>query len=138
MFDCRVTTICCSFSHFSPSFTCTLLLPDYFKAVSFSGTMSDRQVERFPRRVSEIGCCDLLQMVRMSTGHMEGDLQPLYLLLTDAYIYMLRKGKRLKGFFRRLPLRSSMACFQSLPAGLLVMMMPVLAKIQKPQSFSRT
>uniref|UniRef100_A0A3P9LXS7 Pleckstrin homology domain-containing family M member 2 n=1 Tax=Oryzias latipes TaxID=8090 RepID=A0A3P9LXS7_ORYLA len=34
----------------------------------------------------------LFKMVRMSTGHMEGDLQPLYLLLTDAYIYMLRKG----------------------------------------------
>lgn len=24
---------------------------------------------------------------------MEGDLQPLYLLLTDCYIYLLRKGK---------------------------------------------
>ncbi|XP_024136378.1 pleckstrin homology domain-containing family M member 2 isoform X2 [Oryzias melastigma] len=34
----------------------------------------------------------LFKMVRMSTGHMEGDLQPLYLLLTDSYIYMLRKG----------------------------------------------
>ncbi|XP_026187782.1 pleckstrin homology domain-containing family M member 2 isoform X2 [Mastacembelus armatus] len=34
----------------------------------------------------------LFRMVRMSTGHMEGDLQPLYLLLTDCYIYMLRKG----------------------------------------------
>lgn len=32
-------------------------------------------------------------MMRMSTGHMEGDLQPLYLLLTDCYIYLLRKGK---------------------------------------------
>ncbi|KAL2103591.1 hypothetical protein ACEWY4_000459 [Coilia grayii] len=32
------------------------------------------------------------KMVRMSTGHMEGDLQPLYLLLTDCYIYLLRKG----------------------------------------------
>lgn len=36
------------------------------------------------------------QMLRMSTGHMEGDLQPLYLLLTDCYIYLLRKGKWLK------------------------------------------
>ncbi|KAK7132298.1 hypothetical protein R3I93_018752 [Phoxinus phoxinus] len=34
----------------------------------------------------------LSKMVRMSTGHMEGDLQPLYLLLTDCYIYLLRKG----------------------------------------------
>ncbi|XP_056129338.1 pleckstrin homology domain-containing family M member 2 isoform X2 [Lampris incognitus] len=34
----------------------------------------------------------LFKMVRMSTGHMEGDLQPLYLLLTDSYIYLLRKG----------------------------------------------
>ncbi|KAA0707090.1 Pleckstrin -like proteiny domain-containing family M member 2 [Triplophysa tibetana] len=34
----------------------------------------------------------LLKMIRMSTGHMEGDLQPLYLLLTDSYIYLLRKG----------------------------------------------
>uniref|UniRef100_A0A8C4EQZ2 Pleckstrin homology domain-containing family M member 2 n=1 Tax=Dicentrarchus labrax TaxID=13489 RepID=A0A8C4EQZ2_DICLA len=34
----------------------------------------------------------LFKMVRMSTGHMEGDLQPLYLLLTDCYIYLLRKG----------------------------------------------
>ncbi|XP_067096263.1 pleckstrin homology domain-containing family M member 2 [Osmerus mordax] len=32
------------------------------------------------------------KMVRMSTGHMEGDLQPLFLLLTDCYIYLLRKG----------------------------------------------
>ncbi|KAM3850450.1 pleckstrin homology domain-containing family M member 2 [Diretmus argenteus] len=35
----------------------------------------------------------LFKMLRMSTGHMEGDLQPLYLLLTDCYIYLLRKGK---------------------------------------------
>ncbi|XP_051518000.1 pleckstrin homology domain-containing family M member 2 isoform X3 [Myxocyprinus asiaticus] len=34
----------------------------------------------------------LIKMLRMSTGHMEGDLQPLYLLLTDCYIYLLRKG----------------------------------------------
>ncbi|KAK1898097.1 Pleckstrin like domain containing family M member 2 [Dissostichus eleginoides] len=34
----------------------------------------------------------IFQMLRMSTGHMEGDLQPLYLLLTDCYIYLLRKG----------------------------------------------
>ncbi|TRZ02470.1 hypothetical protein DNTS_030294 [Danionella cerebrum] len=34
----------------------------------------------------------MIHMVRMSTGHMEGDLQPLYLLLTDWYIYLLRKG----------------------------------------------
>ncbi|XP_055748467.1 pleckstrin homology domain-containing family M member 2-like isoform X1 [Salvelinus fontinalis] len=34
----------------------------------------------------------LFKMVRMSTGHMEGDMQPLYLLLTDCYIYLLRKG----------------------------------------------
>lgn len=27
---------------------------------------------------------------------MEGDLQPLYLLLTDCYMYLLRKGKWLK------------------------------------------
>ncbi|XP_051948166.1 pleckstrin homology domain-containing family M member 2-like isoform X5 [Xyrauchen texanus] len=33
-----------------------------------------------------------IKMLRMSTGHMEGDLQPLYLLLTDCYIYLLRKG----------------------------------------------
>uniref|UniRef100_A0A8C7MUQ6 Pleckstrin homology domain-containing family M member 2 n=1 Tax=Oncorhynchus kisutch TaxID=8019 RepID=A0A8C7MUQ6_ONCKI len=33
----------------------------------------------------------LFKMMRMSTGHMEGDLQPLYLLLTDCYIY-LRKS----------------------------------------------
>lgn len=37
-----------------------------------------------------------LQMLRMSTGHMEGDLQPLYLLLTDCYIYLLRKGNQQK------------------------------------------
>uniref|UniRef100_A0A8C7J3K8 Pleckstrin homology domain-containing family M member 2 n=1 Tax=Oncorhynchus kisutch TaxID=8019 RepID=A0A8C7J3K8_ONCKI len=35
----------------------------------------------------------LFKMMRMSTGHMEGDLQPLYLLLTDCYIYLLRKGE---------------------------------------------
>ncbi|KAM3617440.1 uncharacterized protein V6R79_006178 [Siganus canaliculatus] len=34
----------------------------------------------------------LFKVLRMSTGHMEGDLQPLYLLLTDCYIYLLRKG----------------------------------------------
>ncbi|XP_029012123.1 pleckstrin homology domain-containing family M member 2 isoform X2 [Betta splendens] len=34
----------------------------------------------------------LFKMLRMSTGHMEGDLQPLYLLLTDCYMYLLRKG----------------------------------------------
>ncbi|XP_035238470.1 pleckstrin homology domain-containing family M member 2 isoform X1 [Anguilla anguilla] len=34
----------------------------------------------------------LFKMLRMSTGYMEGDLQPLYLLLTDCYIYLLRKG----------------------------------------------
>ncbi|CAJ0967444.1 unnamed protein product, partial [Ranitomeya imitator] len=31
-------------------------------------------------------------MFRMSTGHMEGDLQLVYVLLTDCYIYLLRKG----------------------------------------------
>ncbi|XP_063808523.1 pleckstrin homology domain-containing family M member 2, partial [Pseudophryne corroboree] len=34
----------------------------------------------------------LFKMIRMSTGHMEGDLQLLYVLLTDCYIYFLRKG----------------------------------------------
>ncbi|CAL9702467.1 unnamed protein product [Knipowitschia caucasica] len=34
----------------------------------------------------------LFKMLRMSTGHMEGDLQPLFMLLTDCYIYLLRKG----------------------------------------------
>ncbi|XP_018083799.1 pleckstrin homology domain-containing family M member 2 isoform X3 [Xenopus laevis] len=34
----------------------------------------------------------LFKMFRMSTGHMEGDVQLLYLLLTDCYIYLLRKG----------------------------------------------
>uniref|UniRef100_A0A8B9LUQ5 Pleckstrin homology domain-containing family M member 2 n=1 Tax=Astyanax mexicanus TaxID=7994 RepID=A0A8B9LUQ5_ASTMX len=37
----------------------------------------------------------LFKMVRMSTGHMEGDLQPLYLLLTDCYMYLLRKGEHI-------------------------------------------
>ena len=32
------------------------------------------------------------QMIRMSTGHMEGNLQLLYVLLTDCYVYLLRKG----------------------------------------------
>lgn len=31
-------------------------------------------------------------MIRMSTGHMEGTLQLLYVLLTDCYVYLLRKG----------------------------------------------
>uniref|UniRef100_A0A8C5QHB5 Pleckstrin homology domain-containing family M member 2 n=1 Tax=Leptobrachium leishanense TaxID=445787 RepID=A0A8C5QHB5_9ANUR len=35
----------------------------------------------------------LFKMFRMSTGHMEGDLQMVYVLLTDCYIYLLRKGK---------------------------------------------
>ncbi|XP_058160319.1 pleckstrin homology domain-containing family M member 2 isoform X4 [Dasypus novemcinctus] len=34
----------------------------------------------------------LFKMIRMSTGHMEGNLQLLYVLLTDCYIYLLRKG----------------------------------------------
>ncbi|XP_059944996.1 pleckstrin homology domain-containing family M member 2 isoform X1 [Mesoplodon densirostris] len=34
----------------------------------------------------------LLKMIRMSTGHMEGNLQLLYVLLTDCYVYLLRKG----------------------------------------------
>ncbi|KAK6472371.1 pleckstrin homology domain-containing family M member 2-like [Huso huso] len=34
----------------------------------------------------------LFKMIRMSTGHMEGNMQLLYLLLTDCYIYLLRKG----------------------------------------------
>ncbi|MGH0132435.1 UNVERIFIED_CONTAM: hypothetical protein FKN15_049823 [Acipenser sinensis] len=34
----------------------------------------------------------LFKMIRMSTGHMEGNMQLLYLLFTDCYIYLLRKG----------------------------------------------
>ncbi|XP_032087857.1 pleckstrin homology domain-containing family M member 2 isoform X4 [Thamnophis elegans] len=34
----------------------------------------------------------LFRMIRMSTGHMEGTLQLLYLLLTDCYMYLIRKG----------------------------------------------
>ncbi|XP_077116546.1 pleckstrin homology domain-containing family M member 2 isoform X1 [Ranitomeya variabilis] len=34
----------------------------------------------------------LFKMFRMSTGHMEGDVQLIYVLLTDCYIYLLRKG----------------------------------------------
>nr|XP_056721095.1 pleckstrin homology domain-containing family M member 2 isoform X2 [Euleptes europaea] len=34
----------------------------------------------------------LLRMIRMSTGHMEGNLQLVFVLLTDCYIYLLRKG----------------------------------------------
>ncbi|MGH0121139.1 UNVERIFIED_CONTAM: hypothetical protein FKN15_046384 [Acipenser sinensis] len=35
----------------------------------------------------------LFKMIRMSTGHMEGNMQLLYLLFTDCYIYLLRKGR---------------------------------------------
>ncbi|XP_069774979.1 pleckstrin homology domain-containing family M member 2 isoform X2 [Narcine bancroftii] len=34
----------------------------------------------------------LYKMMQMWTGHMEGNLQLLYVLLTDCYIYLLRKG----------------------------------------------
>ncbi|KAM6172013.1 pleckstrin homology domain-containing family M member 2 isoform 3-T3 [Erethizon dorsatum] len=34
----------------------------------------------------------LFKMIQMSTGHMEGNLQLLYVLLTDCYVYLLRKG----------------------------------------------
>ncbi|XP_053137402.1 pleckstrin homology domain-containing family M member 2 isoform X2 [Hemicordylus capensis] len=34
----------------------------------------------------------LFRMIRMSTGHMEGTLQLVYVLLTDCYIYLIRKG----------------------------------------------
>ncbi|NXK88458.1 PKHM2 protein, partial [Formicarius rufipectus] len=33
-----------------------------------------------------------VQMIRMSTGHMEGNLQLIYVLLTDCYVYLIRKG----------------------------------------------
>lgn len=33
-----------------------------------------------------------MQMIRMSTGHMEGNLQLIYVLLTDCYVYLIRKG----------------------------------------------
>ncbi|XP_063001160.1 uncharacterized protein LOC134411350 isoform X2 [Elgaria multicarinata webbii] len=32
------------------------------------------------------------QMIRMSTGHMEGNLQLVFVLLTDCYVYLIRKG----------------------------------------------
>ncbi len=35
------------------------------------------------------------QLIRMSTGHSEGDLEPLFVLLTDQAIYLLRRGERL-------------------------------------------
>ncbi|XP_072036604.1 LOW QUALITY PROTEIN: pleckstrin homology domain-containing family M member 2-like [Amphiura filiformis] len=35
------------------------------------------------------------KLVRMSTGHSEGDLEPLFVLLTDQAIYLLRRGERL-------------------------------------------
>ena len=31
----------------------------------------------------------------MSTGHTEGDLEPLFVLLTDQALYLLRRGERL-------------------------------------------
>ncbi|XP_064161195.1 pleckstrin homology domain-containing family M member 2-like isoform X1 [Anguilla rostrata] len=34
----------------------------------------------------------LCKMVSMSTGHMEGNLQALYVLLTDSCVYLLRRG----------------------------------------------
>uniref|UniRef100_A0A670J286 Pleckstrin homology and RUN domain containing M2 n=1 Tax=Podarcis muralis TaxID=64176 RepID=A0A670J286_PODMU len=34
----------------------------------------------------------LFRMIRMSSGHMEGNLQLVYVLLTDCYVYLLRKG----------------------------------------------
>ncbi|KAM8796441.1 pleckstrin homology domain-containing family M member 2 [Eudromia elegans] len=34
----------------------------------------------------------LFRMIRMSTGHMEGNLQLIYVLLTDCYVYLIRKG----------------------------------------------
>ncbi|XP_060115265.1 pleckstrin homology domain-containing family M member 2 isoform X2 [Heteronotia binoei] len=34
----------------------------------------------------------LLRMIRMSTGHMEGNLQLVFVLLTDCCLYLLRKG----------------------------------------------
>ncbi|KAJ8258855.1 hypothetical protein COCON_G00178670 [Conger conger] len=40
----------------------------------------------------------LCKMVSMSTGHMEGDLQALFVLLTDSYIYLLRKGPATKPY----------------------------------------
>lgn len=62
----------------------------YLTSTSCRRLLYSRQ---FPTLVSAFSL--RFQMVRMSTGHMEGDLQPLYLLLTDCYIYLLRKGESL-------------------------------------------
>ncbi|XP_043917805.1 pleckstrin homology domain-containing family M member 2 isoform X2 [Protopterus annectens] len=40
----------------------------------------------------------LYKMIRMSTGHMEGNQLLLYVLLTDCYIYLLRKGEAEKPY----------------------------------------
>ncbi|XP_038077828.1 pleckstrin homology domain-containing family M member 2-like [Patiria miniata] len=34
------------------------------------------------------------KLIRMSTGHMEGDLQPAFILLTDQMLYILRRGDK--------------------------------------------
>ncbi|KAF2980413.1 hypothetical protein EK904_010539, partial [Melospiza melodia maxima] len=39
----------------------------------------------------------LFRMIRMSTGHMEGNLQLIYVLLTDCYVYLIRKGAAAEG-----------------------------------------
>uniref|UniRef100_A0A803VHD7 Pleckstrin homology and RUN domain containing M2 n=1 Tax=Ficedula albicollis TaxID=59894 RepID=A0A803VHD7_FICAL len=41
---------------------------------------------------SEFSSFFSMQMIRMSTGHMEGNLQLIYVLLTDCYVYLIRKG----------------------------------------------
>ncbi|XP_010153673.1 PREDICTED: pleckstrin homology domain-containing family M member 2, partial [Eurypyga helias] len=40
----------------------------------------------------------LFRMIRMSTGHMEGNLQLIYVLLTDCYVYLIRKGAAKKPY----------------------------------------
>lgn len=71
-----------------------VLLLDFFSLRLNLSASNKNNHEGFP--VESVRFFAVLQMVRMSTGHMEGDLQPLYLLLTDSYIYMLRKGEQLR------------------------------------------
>lgn len=42
-------------------------------------------------RESDLSATPAPQMIRMGTGHMEGNLQLLYVLLTDCYVYLLPK-----------------------------------------------
>ena len=53
-------------------------------------------MEEFATSITQTNTATVLcyQLIRMSTGHMEGDLQPAFILLTNYMLYILRRGEK--------------------------------------------